>query len=124
MQLGRLLPWLETLLWQQVLDVADGEQLQMLGLHVDKGKLWQFALRTSQVGRRSSWTGISRLVELDFKLGSQVSPQGSGSQGGLTSSCPNSAEGAVELVQLRLVGVQHLEVDRGFDPTSHFLVRI
>ena len=32
----------------------------------------------------------------------------------MTSSCPNSAEGAVELVQLRLVGVQHLEVDRGF----------
>ena len=64
------------------------------------------------------------LVELDFKLGSHFSPQGRGSQGGLTSSCPNSAEGAVELVQLRLVGVQHLDVDWGFDPTSHFLVRI
>ena len=28
----------------------------------------------------------------------------------MTSSCPNSTEGAIELVQLRLVGVQHLEV--------------
>ena len=39
----------------------------------------------------------------------------------MTSSCPNTTEGAVELVQLRLVGVQHLDVDWGFDPTSHFL---
>ena len=70
LQLGRLLPWLETLLWQQVLDVADGEQLQMLGLHVEKGKLWQFAVR-----RRSSWTGISRLVELKFEPGSHFFPQ-------------------------------------------------
>ena len=44
LQLGRLLPWLETLLWQQVLDVADGEQLQMLGLYFEKGKLWQSAV--------------------------------------------------------------------------------
>ena len=49
LQLGRLLPWLETLLWQQVLDVADGEQLQMLGLHVEKGKLWQFAGREEEL---------------------------------------------------------------------------
>ena len=82
-------------------------------------RCWDSTLRresfgSSRVGRRTSWTGISRLVELDFKLGNHFSPQGSGSQGGLTSSCPNSAEDAVELVQLRLVGVQHLEVDRGF----------
>ena len=39
----------------------------------------------------------------------------------MTSSRPDPTEGAVELVQLRLVGVQHLDVDWGFDPTSHFL---
>ena len=43
MQLGRLLPWLATLLWQQVLDGEGGEQLQMLGLRVEKGKLCRCA---------------------------------------------------------------------------------
>ena len=40
---GKLLPWLETYSCQPVLDGKDGEQLQMLGLYFEKGKLWQFA---------------------------------------------------------------------------------
>ena len=68
MQLGRLLPWLETLLWQQVLDVADGEQLQMLGLHVEKGKLWQFAGWEEELldGHQSSWSSSISSLAVTF----------------------------------------------------------
>ena len=71
--------------------------------------------------RRCSRASTSRLSQLDLKLGSHNTLQGSGGQGGLTSSRPDPTEVAIELVQLRLVGVQHLDVDWGFDPTSHFL---
>ena len=37
------MPWLETYSCQPVLDGKDGEQLQMLGLYFEKGKLWQSA---------------------------------------------------------------------------------
>ena len=43
LQLGKLLPWLETLPRQQVFDGEEGEQLLMLGIHVEEGELWQFA---------------------------------------------------------------------------------
>ena len=79
----------------------------MLGLH-EKRKVWQSADEEEEV----------LLGEL--QLGSHFTSQRSGGQGGLTSSCPNTAEGAVELVQLRLVGVQHLEVGWGLEPHLTF----
>ena len=43
----------------------------------------------------------------------------------MTSSRPDPTEGAVELVQLRLVGVQHLDLGWGFEPHLTFsIVRI
>ena len=57
-------------------------------------------------------SGLSRLAELELKLGSHFALKGSGGQGGLTSSRPNTTEGVVELVQLPTVAVEHLEVER------------
>ena len=38
----------------------------------------------------------------------------------MTSSCPNTTEGVVELVQLPTVDVEHLEVVLGFEPQLTF----
>ena len=57
-----------------------------------------------------SGSGTSCLSKLDLKLGRKFAVKGRGSQGGLTTSCPDTTEGVVELVQLPKVGVEHLEV--------------
>ena len=74
--------------------------------------------------RRCTRSGTCRLTELELKLGSHFTLKGSGGQGGLTSSRPNTTEGVVELVQLPTVGVEHLEVEEGLTLTSHFVARI
>ena len=57
-----------------------------------------------------SGSGTSCLTKLDLKLGSKFAVKGRGGQGGLTTICPDTTEGVVELVQLPRVGVEHLEV--------------
>ena len=74
-----------------------------------------------------SGSGTSCLSKLDLKLGSKFAVKGRGGQGGLTTSCPDTTEGVVELVQLPAVGVEHLEVASlvpHYCLTSHFLARI
>ena len=74
----------------------------------------------AQVRRRCSWASVSWLPQLELQLGSHFTPQRRCGQGCLTTCCPNTAEGAVELVQLCLVGVQHLGSWLGFEPHLTF----
>ena len=69
---------------------------------------------SAQMRRGRSRAGTRSLSQLDLKLGSHNTLHGSGGQGCLTSSRPDPTEVAIELVQLGLVGVQHLEVDLTF----------
>ena len=88
-------------------------------------RCWGSALRRessagAQVKRRCSWASVSWLPQLELQLGSHFTPQRRCGQGCLTTCCPNTAEGAVELVQLCLVGVQHLGSWLGFEPHLTF----
>ena len=88
-------------------------------------RCWGSALRRessagAQVKRRCSWASVSWLPQLELQLGSHFTPQRRCGQGCLTTCCPNTAEGAVELVQLCLVGVQHHGSWLGFEPHLTF----
>ena len=74
--------------------------------------------------RRCTRSGTSGLTELEFKLGSHFALKGSGGQGCLTSSRPNTTEGVVELVQLPTVGVEHLGDKVANMKTCHVLRKV